>query len=142
MTLDEYQALASRTSQWQPGHPQYQGREHKIYCAAKIGEEAGEAASPVIKSAFNGHPENVANVREELGDLMWFISEQARAHGLTLEEVAAGNIEKLQRRYPGAYRDEDSIARRDVDEGSPTASMRAIATIEKGSVSTSPEAGE
>lgn len=32
-------------------------------------------------------------------------------HGLTLDEIAAGNIEKLHRRYPDGFSEEDSLHR-------------------------------
>lgn len=32
-------------------------------------------------------------------------------HGLTLDEIAAGNIEKLRKRYPDGFSEEDSLHR-------------------------------
>ncbi len=142
MDLNTYQQLACRTSKWQIGDADFQGREHKLYCAIKIGEEAGECAEPIVKAAFNGHAERPESVKEELGDLLWFVQEQARAHGFTLQEVAEHNIAKLSRRYKGeTYSDTASIARVDtLAKGAPTSSMRAVATVGKGTVSTAPEA--
>ena len=38
-------------------------------------------------------------VKEELGDLLWYLSNVATKHGLTLEDVAAYNLCKTQRRW-------------------------------------------
>ena len=38
-------------------------------------------------------------VKEELGDLLWYLSNVATKHGLTLEEVANYNLRKTQRRW-------------------------------------------
>lgn len=126
MKLNDFQLLAARTSKWQPGEAGFQGRDHKLYCAVKLCEEAGEAGAPVTKSAFNGHAEQRGKVAEELGDALWFIAEQARAHGFTLEEIARRNIEKLKRRYPHVYTDADSIARRDEFPDSPTKPSKVV----------------
>ena len=38
-------------------------------------------------------------VKEELGDLLWYLSNVATKHGLTLEEVADFNLSKTRRRW-------------------------------------------
>lgn len=113
LTLNAYQARVSVLSQWQPNDPEFGGERHKLYCAIKLGEESGEAAAPIAKHVFNNQPENPTRVLEELGDALWFIQEQARAHGFTLQQVAEANCAKLERRYPNGYSHADSLARRD-----------------------------
>jgi NTP pyrophosphatase (non-canonical NTP hydrolase) len=38
-----------------------------------------------------------------LGDVLWYLADIATARGLNLADVAAGNLEKLQHRYPNGF---------------------------------------
>lgn len=40
---------------------------------------------------------------EELGDVLWYCAELAVGLGVTLEDVAAANIDKLRARYPQGF---------------------------------------
>jgi NTP pyrophosphatase (non-canonical NTP hydrolase) len=53
------------------------------------------------------------NVREEIGDLLWYIAVIANNLGINLDEAAEENIAKLQKRYPEKYSDTDAMARAD-----------------------------
>jgi NTP pyrophosphatase (non-canonical NTP hydrolase) len=48
---------------------------------------------------------------DELGDVMWYVGETAAALGVTLEEVARHNIEKLRKRYPDGFDSDRSLHR-------------------------------
>ena len=37
----------------------------------------------------------------ELGDVMWYVMQACMALDISLDEVIAGNVEKLKKRYPG-----------------------------------------
>ena len=76
--------------------------------------EAGECAEIVKKALFQGHEVNKDKMIEELGDVMWYIALTATGLGVTLEEIATYNIEKLSRRYPtGHFRKTDSTERKE-----------------------------
>lgn len=76
--------------------------------------EAGEMLDPVKKSMFYGKPLDVDNIKEEAGDLLWYIGGPlCRALGCTLEELARANVAKLQKRYPEKYTDQAAIDRAD-----------------------------
>jgi NTP pyrophosphatase (non-canonical NTP hydrolase) len=74
-----------------------------VYPALGLAGEAGEVAEKVkklmrdqggfITEAFR------ENLKKELGDVLWYVSEVADAAGLTLDEVAVANIEKLTSRH-------------------------------------------
>lgn len=74
--------------------------------------ESGECCDIVKKNRFQGHELNKEHLIEELGDVMWYIAETASGLGVTLEEVAQYNLDKLNKRYHGNhFNKEDSIHR-------------------------------
>ncbi len=52
-------------------------------------------------------------LREELGDVLWYIACLASAFDLSMQEIAQANVEKLEKRYPSGYSDRDALARAD-----------------------------
>ena len=74
--------------------------------------ESGECCDIVKQNRFQGHELNKEHLIEELGDVMWYIAETASGLGVTLEEVAQYNLDKLHKRYHGNhFNKEDSIHR-------------------------------
>ena len=108
MTLDEYQRAAARTL-----NDGLSEQERLVDAAAGLAEEAGELLGLIRKHAYMGHPLDQDAISKELGDALWCIAAVATSLGETLDEVAARNLEKLQRRYPTGYSDEASRARVD-----------------------------
>jgi len=95
MTLDEYQTAAARTI-----NQSLTDADRLFDAAAGLAEEAGEVLGIVRKHRMQGREMNPARLREELGDALWCLAIAARSAGMSLEDVAAGNIEKLRARYP------------------------------------------
>jgi NTP pyrophosphatase (non-canonical NTP hydrolase) len=108
MTLDDYQRAAERTM-----NHGLSERERLIDAAAGLAEEAGEVLGLVRKHAYMEHPLARERVTKELGDALWCLAAVATAMGIELSDVAAKNVEKLQRRYPQGYSDEASQRRID-----------------------------
>lgn len=105
MTLNEYQTDCMRTAGDRTGiRPLAMG-------GLGIAGEAGEVADIIKKHLFHGHPLDVSDVKKELGDVLWYIGSIAAACGLTLEDVATANIEKLRKRYPHGFSVEASLNR-------------------------------
>ncbi len=53
---------------------------------------------------FQGKPWDTANREHlviELGDVMWYVMQACMALDVSLEDVVAGNVNKLKKRYPG-----------------------------------------
>jgi NTP pyrophosphatase (non-canonical NTP hydrolase) len=74
--------------------------------------EAGECADIVKKVRFQGHELSKEHLMEELGDVLWYIAETASGLGVSLEEVAQYNLDKLHKRYHGDhFNSNDSINR-------------------------------
>lgn len=97
MTLNAYQAASGVTRGEQCDH---------LYVGVKLIVEATEAGQMAIKAHYHGKPVDRDALREELGDTLWHIAQMAADHGMTLEEVAAANIEKLRARHGEKYNPE------------------------------------
>jgi NTP pyrophosphatase (non-canonical NTP hydrolase) len=70
-----------------------------IYALLNLSGEVGELHSLLAKSLRDGLKENHKElVKKELGDILWCLAAVADDCGFKLEEVATGNIEKLQAR--------------------------------------------
>lgn len=103
MNFREYQAKSRKTAQYPPiGHP-------VIYPVLGLANEAGEVAGKVKKifrdkDGLIGAAEREA-LRSELGDVLWYLAQVCTELDLTLDEVAAYNLEKLSGRLArGAIR--------------------------------------
>ena len=110
MDLNEYQTLASVTVAPLPSIEQ-----EAFHAVAGLVGEVGEYADVLKKEYIYGgiNPYLVQDAREELGDILWYVALAASIHGLSLEEVAQKNIEKLKRRYPGKFTPEWAALRMD-----------------------------
>ncbi|MGN7478988.1 nucleoside triphosphate pyrophosphohydrolase family protein [Solibacillus silvestris] len=107
MKLNEYQELAKRTA-----------NHNQDFALANWGlgltGEAGEVGDLIKKAVFHDHVIDQVEIKKELGDVLWYLAQIATSAGLSLEEVATENIEKLKRRYPDGFSTEASINRVDV----------------------------
>lgn len=106
MTLDEYQQQAGRTDPYPPG-----SRDAMLNGALGLAGEAGEVVEAVKKHIFHGHALDRQALMRELGDVLWYVARLAAALGISLGDVAALNLDKLQRRYPNGFSHERSRAR-------------------------------
>lgn len=106
MTLNEYQALAQRTS-----NKALDNKGHLFNGVLGLAGEAGECADLLKKHYYQDGRLFVDDLEDELGDVLWYVAETAKALGLTLEEVAARNVEKLKKRYPEGFEAERSLHR-------------------------------
>ena len=78
--------------------------ERLLTAGVGINAEGGEFLEIIKKMIFQGKPWNDANKHHlvtELGDLMWYISQACIALDISMEDVIATNVKKLEKRYPG-----------------------------------------
>jgi len=101
MNFNEYQQLARRTS----------NKQSRSMAALGLTGEAGEVADMVKKELFHGHQYPQDAYVDELGDVLWYISEMASVLDISLNDIAKYNIEKLKKRYPDGFSEERSINR-------------------------------
>ncbi len=100
MTLNEYQELAMRTHVPDPVRLAAYG--------LGLAGESGEVCDLIKKHIGHGHDLDLGKVREELGDVLWYLAGLAEVLGLNLSDIAQTNIAKLARRYPDGFSHEAS----------------------------------
>ena len=99
MELSAFQREASKTSQLQLGGP-----HGAIASMLGLAGETGSILS-VYKKYLRDGIDLAANrefLREELGDLLWYVAALATACGLDLDDVATTNLMRVRERYPEA----------------------------------------
>jgi NTP pyrophosphatase (non-canonical NTP hydrolase) len=95
MDLNDYQKAARRTAIY--------AEEHRvIYPALGLASEAGEVAGK-IKKVLRDQGGDFAKapleaIKDELGDVLWYVAVLAADLGLALDEIAAENLAKLSSR--------------------------------------------
>ncbi len=107
MTIKEYQKLTSRTN---APLTEYNDLT-SIHMLFGMTTEIGELTDQFKKHLAYGKSIDWINVKEEIGDLMWYVSEFCNQHQFDLEEILATNIEKLQTRFPEKFDSDYAINR-------------------------------
>ena len=97
MNFNEYQKKALKTAL-------FPKKYRTIYPAIGLGNESGEVLGKIKKwlrgDDGNGpmSKERKLTLRDELGDVLWYLAVLARDLGLSLDEIAKLNIAKLKLR--------------------------------------------
>lgn len=110
LTFEEY-STAARQSDVYPKIDRYREdgtyvqERLPVYPALALNGEAGEFAEKVKKAWRDNTPLDTRAAGLELGDILWYIDASAKDMGLTLQEVAQMNIDKIaSRRARGVLR--------------------------------------
>lgn len=111
MQFDEYQRLALRTMR-----PNQERSQRLANFALGLTGEAGETGDSIKKMVFHDHPFDPDKIRDELGDVLWYLAALASTCDLSLDEIADHNLAKLMRRYPQGFSTHDSLQRVDVEQ--------------------------
>ena len=93
MTFQEYQDKSRETAL-------YPNRDNNfIYPTLGLAGEAGEVAEKIKKvlrdDAGQVSDDKKQELAKELGDVLWYLAQLATEMNLKLEDIAAGNLEKL-----------------------------------------------
>lgn len=110
MTMDEYQELAARTI-----NRRLRKEEMLRHALFEMCAELGEIHS-IYQKVYQGHQIRNEDVKAEIGDLLWGIAEFCTVNKFSLDEIAAGNIEKLKKRYPDGFEPGRSLDREGEDD--------------------------
>lgn len=98
MDFNEYQRKAAEFAIYSrdKGHESVPS----VYPYLGLSEEAGEVVGKLAKFVRDGGSSGDFRqaVRKELGDVMWMVANIANDLSIPLEDIAVGNIEKLEDR--------------------------------------------
>ena len=105
MDFNEYQKLAMRTAS--------DTSKQNLVLDGVMGlcGESGECIDIVKKHMFQGHELNKQKLIDETSDCLWYLAAIASGLGVTLDEIARHNVEKLKKRYPNGFDADKSINR-------------------------------
>jgi len=96
MNLNEYQEKARATAIYPNVGSNF------IYPTLGLAGETGEVAEKIKKVIRDNDgvvtEEKKEEIKKELGDVLWYIANLSKELGLTLEDVAEGNLAKLYSR--------------------------------------------
>jgi NTP pyrophosphatase (non-canonical NTP hydrolase) len=96
MTFEEYQKLSRQTAFYPDLGKNF------IYPTLGLAGESGEVAEKIKKVLRDKggviDEETKTEIAKELGDVIWYLAQISTELGLSFDEIAAKNIEKLQSR--------------------------------------------
>ena len=100
MNLDKYQKRAAEFDLFEttvdlksPGF-----LEKVLGLAGEAGEAADKVKKVIRDKGGYASEEDKTAIVKELGDVLWYVANVARYMGVSLSEIAEGNIEKLESR--------------------------------------------
>lgn len=91
MNLNDYQQAAMKTAA-------YPAKYRVTYPLLALNEEVGEMTGIFAKATRKNRDltdEEMARAKKELGDVLWNVAALADGLGMTLEDVAQTNLDKL-----------------------------------------------
>lgn len=77
-----------------------------IHASFGMNTEQAEFQDALKKSIFYNKPLDLINLKEELGDMLWYTAIACNELKIDLEDVMATVIRKLKKRYPEKYTDD------------------------------------
>jgi len=90
---------------------------HLLHMAVGISGESGELLDAIKKHVIYNKALDVDNVREELGDLYFYMQGIINSMPFSKDDVLNHNIEKLTKRYGDKYSDKSAQERADKIDG-------------------------
>ena len=108
MDIRQYQAKAIRTV-----NTNLQDDEQLANLCMGLCGETGEVVDYIKKYIYHGHLVEREKLVEELGDVMWYLTNLATFFELPMCDILEENIRKLEERYPKGFSEEKSINRKE-----------------------------
>jgi len=102
VSLREYQELCKRTAK------KFDNKNEEIAdWGLGLAGEAGDAAGCIKKTFFHKN-DQTNGIKENLGDIMWYLAMICNFFDWDLETILADNLEKLKKRYPQGFTEKDA----------------------------------
>ena len=118
MTSKEYSALAKKTDLERLGYIASSIRScsqiELLHAAMGLCTESGEIQDELKKHIFYDKPLDELNLKEELGDILWYVALMARHLEVSLSALMEMNIAKLRTRYGDKF-STDAATTRDIE---------------------------
>ena len=115
---ENFVQLATRTEA--PSNPDLMRRltdnAREIHAFMGLLTEVGELVDAYKKHIFYGKPLDDVNVKEEVGDILWYIAILLDVGGVSFAECMEAVIAKLRVRYPEKFTEQSAIERDLVQE--------------------------
>lgn len=90
------------------------GKANLLHMAVGVSGESGELLDAIKKHTIYGKQLDRENVKEEAGDILFYLNNILLNVGFTLEDVIEHNIDKLSKRYSnGRYSNKQAQERAD-----------------------------
>lgn len=83
--------------------------------ALGLAGESGEVVDIIKKHLYHGHALDKEKMKEELGDVLWYLTMLGGLVDVSLTEIMEHNVHKRQKRYPNGFSKERSINRDFID---------------------------
>lgn len=90
-----------------------QAKLRLMHAVLGISGESGELTDAIKKNILYSKALDITNVKEECGDILWYMALLLDQVGSSFEEVMQMNHDKLEKRYPSGFTEKDAIARAD-----------------------------
>lgn len=97
MNLDEYQEEASRTAIFPNELPEFL-EVGQVYTVLGQSGETGEIDEKLKKAIREDDEQYIEEMRDEVGDTLWYLSQVCEEFDWSLEDIAEDNLAKLQDR--------------------------------------------
>lgn len=102
---------------------------HLLHMSSKLCSEAGELMDAIGKMCFYGKELDMENVKEELGDIEFYLRGLRDSLLIGRDETLQHNMNKLNKRYAKGYSDKSAHERADKHyEGCPSLSGAPVCT--------------
>ena len=108
MDIEEYQEKALRTV-----NIRLTKKDQLSNLCMGLCGETGEVVDYIKKGMYHGHILDKKKLSEELGDVMWYLTNIATNFGIPFDYILDENIKKLEERYPEGSSEEKSINRKE-----------------------------
>jgi NTP pyrophosphatase (non-canonical NTP hydrolase) len=99
--LDEYSEFVNKGVSLDPDN----ATQRLNLGAMGLAGEGGEVVDHIKKHVFHGKEIDMDYLLLELGDTLWYYTLILRTLNLSLEDVIAANVKKLEARYPDRHSD-------------------------------------
>jgi uncharacterized protein YabN with tetrapyrrole methylase and pyrophosphatase domain len=111
MTPSEYIEAAYNTNKKGWSDIDISKHEDLIHGAIGACTESSELLDAVKKFVIYEKPIDIVNIKEEVGDVLWYLALICKWSGFSFEEAMEVNIQKLKTRYPNKFTNDAALNR-------------------------------